>query len=121
MSNWDSKAEAEVGGETFQGKKWLVLDASLLYGASARWQYLLENKTHFVSPSLDKTQITPPPPPLQLFCSSNTLSLLKLMVKERIHSFFRLKRLQEKGGSAAEKQHDITVFFKTPPALPSSF
>lgn len=64
--------------------------------------------------------ITPPPPPLQLFCSSNTLSLFKLMVKERIHSFFRLKRLQEKGGSAAEKQHDITVFFKTPPALPSS-
>lgn len=29
--------------------------------ASTRWQPLLENKTHFVSPSLDKTQISPHP------------------------------------------------------------
>lgn len=107
------------------GEKWLGLSASLLYGASDRWQCLLENKTHFVSPSLDKAQITASPqhthPPLQLFCSSNTLSLFKLMVKERIHSFFCPTRLQEKGGSAAEKQHGIMLFFKTPPALPSSF
>lgn len=128
MSNLDSETEAEVSvSETFGGwgKKWLVFRASPLFGASDRWQCLLENKTHFVSPSLDKAQITASPqhthPPLQLFCSSNTLSLFKLMVKERIHSFFCPTRLQEKRDSAAEKQQGIMLFFKTPPALSSSF
>ena len=128
MSNLDSETEAEVSvSETFGGwgKKWLVFRASPLFGASDRWQCLLENKTHFVSPSLDKAQFTASPqhthPPLQLFCSSNTLSLFKLMVKERIHSFFCPTRLQEKRDSAAEKQQGIMLFFKTPPALSSSF
>ena len=64
MSNLDSETEAEVSvSETFGGwgKKWLVFRASPLFGASDRWQCLLENKTHFVSPSLDKAQITASP------------------------------------------------------------
>ena len=114
---WVARPGVGEGG----AEKWLLLGSPPLSRASPGWQHLQKTRPILWVLPWRKHNRSPPLPLLPLFCSPNILSLLKLVVKERIHSFCRPARLQEKAGSAAGVQHGIMLFFKTPPALPPSF